>query len=164
MHAERVDYYAQFKRIARTDPLVRSPLLALKVDSKEGGAILPLDSDDPDAFKNSPLYAVAHPDDDLSEMASSLMGPGPWSFHQELQLPDHCRLLRPSNKNRRSNITVNHVLKCVLRVERGDDSAVDERTGKRKLFDIVVQTPVQILSVSLVFTSWQSSASGLTQT
>lgn len=35
-----------------------------------------------------------------------------------------------------------------MRVERGDDNALDIKTGKRKLFDIVVQTPVHILSVS----------------
>ena len=39
------------------------------------------------------------------------------------------------------------VLKIIFRVERGDDEALDPTTGKRKLFDIVVQTPVHILSV-----------------
>ena len=39
-------------------------------------------------------------------------------------------------------------MKIVMRVERGDDTFVDLKTGKRKQFDIVVQTPVHILSVS----------------
>ncbi|OBZ69941.1 hypothetical protein A0H81_10403 [Grifola frondosa] len=38
------------------------------------------------------------------------------------------------------------MLKIIFRVERGDDYALDPHTGKRKLFDIVVQTPVHILS------------------
>ena len=59
--------------------------------------------------------------------------------------------LRFTNKNRRSNIEVSHLLKVVMRVQRGDDEHVDPKTGKRKLFDIVVQTPVIILSVCRPF-------------
>lgn len=139
------------KRIARSDPITRIQLLSLKTEGKNATPILPLDSDDVDAFKDSPLYTVRGPDDDPSEMASSLMGPGPWTFHQDLALPNSCSALRFTNKNRRSNISITHLLKCVIRVERGDDEAMDIKTGKRKLFDIVVQTPVQILSVRIHF-------------
>ncbi|GLB37733.1 putative cyclin binding protein [Lyophyllum shimeji] len=143
---ERVDYYTHMKRIARTDPLTHIPLLALKHEGKHAGHILPLESDDPEAFENSPLFALVTPDDDPSEMASSLMGPGPWTFHQDLQLPTSCSVIRFTNKNRRSNVVITHQLKCVMRVERGDDLHLDPKTGKRKLFDIVIQTPIQILS------------------
>ncbi|KAL0955875.1 hypothetical protein HGRIS_002074 [Hohenbuehelia grisea] len=143
---ERIDYYTHMRRIARTDPINRVLLLSLKHDRKGAGPILPLVSDDAEAFKNSPLYQVAAEQDDASEMASQLMGPGPWSFHHDLQLPTSCNALRFTNRNRRSNITITHMLKCVMRVERGDDEQMDAKTGKRKLFDIVVQTPVQILS------------------
>jgi hypothetical protein len=47
-------------------------------------------------------------------------------------------------------MSVTHLLKCVMRVERGDDVAIDPKTGKRKLFDIVVQMPVHILSVGII--------------
>ncbi|KAG6841423.1 hypothetical protein C0991_011317 [Blastosporella zonata] len=146
---ERIDYYTHMKRIARTDPVTHIDLLSIKEQGKHPGSILPLESDDVDAFKNSPLYALANPDDDLSEMASALMGPGPWIFHQDLQLPLSCNQMRITNKNRRSNMVITHQLKCVMRVERGDDLHLDPKTGKRKLFDIVIQTPVHILSVSL---------------
>ncbi|KAJ7782650.1 hypothetical protein B0H16DRAFT_1670974 [Mycena metata] len=143
---EKVEYYSQMKRVARADPVFRLQLLSIKNDDKNGGPILPLDSNDVDALKKSPLLALTEPGDDLSELASEWMGPGPWTFHQELQLPRSCARLRFTNKNKRSNMTVTHLLKCVMRVERGDDSAIDAKTGKRKLFDIVVQTPVHILS------------------
>lgn len=139
------------RRIGRTDPLSRFTLLSIKGEGKGADPILPLDSDSPDAFRHSPLYALVNQpstEAELSELASNLMGPGPWTFHQELQLPKSCNTMHFTNKNRRSNIVVSHMLKVVIRVERGDDMHVDSRTGKRKLFDIVVQTPVLILSVS----------------
>jgi hypothetical protein len=147
-YAERIDYYVQMQRIGRTDPIHRSELLFLKPIKKDSTSpILPLDSDDPNAFRNSPLYPLCMDPDDPDEMASELMGPGPWTFHADLQLPT-CARLKFTNKNKKSNIMVGHVLKFVLRVERGGDDAVDPKTGKRRLFDIIVQTPVQILSVS----------------
>ncbi|KAH9855952.1 hypothetical protein C2E23DRAFT_723228 [Lenzites betulinus] len=142
---ERVDYWTQFKRISRTDPISRVALLALKYPKKDGPPILPL-SDDPDAFRQSPLADVVDAGDDLGDLVSSLMGPGPWTIRKNLQLPRAGDLLHTTNKNRRSNISVSHMLKIIFRVERGDDHAVDTQTGKRKLFDIVVQTPVHILS------------------
>ncbi|OCH90613.1 hypothetical protein OBBRIDRAFT_819245 [Obba rivulosa] len=143
---EKVDYYTQFKRVARSDPIIKVPLLSLKSSHKDGPPILPLSIDDPDAFRKSPFIEIVGPDDDLGEYASTLMGPGPWVIRQELQLPKANGPLHFTNKNRRSNIFVSHVLKIVFRVERGDDSAIDPQTGKRKLFDIVVQTPVHLLS------------------
>ncbi|KAG6920198.1 hypothetical protein DXG01_004967 [Tephrocybe rancida] len=145
---ERIDYYTHMKRIARTDPITHISLLSIKEHGKHPGSILPLESDDVDAFKNSPLYALVTPDDDPSEMASALMGPGPWVFHQDLPLPTSCSQMRITNKNRQSNMVISHQLKCVMRVERGDDIHIDSKTGKRKFFDIVIQTPVHILSVS----------------
>lgn len=150
---ERVDYYIQMKRVARSDLTNRFPLLSIKHTAKNATTttappILPLDSEDPHAFDESPLRVLLSPEDDPSEFASSLMGPGPWSFHTQLQLPGACGLLHFTNLNKKSNIQIHHVLKIVVRVERGDDLHIDPKTGKRKLFDIVVQTPVHILSVS----------------
>ncbi|KAF4598682.1 hypothetical protein EYR38_007090 [Pleurotus pulmonarius] len=143
---ERVDYYTNMKRIARTDPINRTLLLSLKHEGKGGGHILPLDSDDVEAYHKSPLSTVLTRNEDPSEMASNFMGPGPWTFHHDLQLPTSCNILHFTNKNRRGNIVITHMLKCVIRIERGDDKHLDPKTGKRKLFDIVIQTPVQILS------------------
>ncbi|TFK50963.1 hypothetical protein OE88DRAFT_1645213 [Heliocybe sulcata] len=147
---ERVDYLANMKRIVRTDPIRRWTLLSLKHADKDGPPLLPLDSDDPDAFAQSPLSTAlisSFPrETDSSELASSYMGPGPWDFHADLQLPSSCDQINFTNKNKKSNISVSHTLKVVFRVERGDDQFVDPKTGKRKMFDIVVQTPVHILS------------------
>ena len=145
---ERVDYWTGFKRIARSDPSNRIALLALRYPKKDGPALLPLLTDDPDALKQSPLAEVVDPDVDLGEALSSYMGPGPWTIRKDLQLPKAGNVLHATNKNRQSNISVGHMLKIIFRVERGDDEALDPTTGKRKLFDIVVQTPVHILSVS----------------
>ena len=135
------------KRIARTDPVVRFSLLSIKGDNNHT-PILPLPTDNPEALRYAPIYAFVDPNDDLTEVASSLKGPGPWMLHQNLKLPGSCAQMKFTNKNRKSNIIVTHTLKLVMRVERGDDSFIDPKTGKRKLFDIVVQTPVLILSVS----------------
>ena len=76
------------------------------------------------------------------------MGPGPWALTHELQLPAECGKIQFTYKHKGSNISVSHTLKIVFRVERGDDKCVDPKTGKRRMFDIVVQTPIHILSVS----------------
>ncbi|KAF9078014.1 hypothetical protein BDP27DRAFT_1207775, partial [Rhodocollybia butyracea] len=151
---EKIEYHTHFKRVARTDPVLSMPLVSLKDDSgKEHRHILPLESDDPDALRKSPLQRRHQTRTALSELASSLMGPGPWtvSLEKAKELTDIGRGLLPSNKNRRSNITISHLLKCIIRVEKRsgwDDEFVDWEKKKKKLFDIVVQTPIQILSVS----------------
>ncbi|KAF8229035.1 hypothetical protein L208DRAFT_1364283 [Tricholoma matsutake] len=142
---ERVDYCTQMKRIAHTDPLTRIELLTLKDTGKVPRPILPLDSDDSDVFKNSPLCALTQPEDDLSEFAATYLGPGPWTLTSNLQLPTSCRRMHMTNKNRKSSILITHLLKCVIRVERGDVH-VDGKLGKRRLFDITAQIPIQILS------------------
>jgi len=136
------------RRIARTDPITRIPLLSIKHEGKNPEPILPLESEDVEVLRNSPLMQIVNPEDDLDEMASSLMGPGPWTFHRDLNLPASCDQMKFTNRNRRGNIVITHTLKLVMRVERGDDLHMD-KSGKRKLFDIVVQTPVLILSVGL---------------
>lgn len=144
--SERVDYYTDFKRLVRTDPVNRVVLLSIKDPLKEH-PILPLSPGDIDTFRGSALYGSPQSEDDLSEVISNLMGPGPWNIQRELALPKSCEELHFTNKNKRSNITISHTLKVIFRVQRGDDTELDPHTGKRKMFDIVVQTPVHILSV-----------------
>ena len=68
-----------------------------------------------------------------------------WSIATELQLPISCNRMHFTNRHKKGNIAIEH--KTVMRVERGDNTFVDLKTGKRKQFDIVVQTPLHILSV-----------------
>ena len=41
-----------------------------------------------------------------------------------------------------------HSLKVVIRVERNDNLSINAATGKRRMFDIVVRIPLNLLSVS----------------
>ncbi|KAG2347465.1 hypothetical protein BDR05DRAFT_927310 [Suillus weaverae] len=144
---ERIEYHTQTRRTVRSQLAHRIPLLSLENEVEgESHPLLPLISDDPEAFRKSPLYRLLNANDDVNEMAMAVMGPGPWAFHHELQLPQHCSLIHFSNRNKKSNVTVSHTLKIVIRVERGDDGATDLQTKKMRLFDILVQTPVRILS------------------
>lgn len=144
--SERIEYYTDFKRLVRSDAIKRVVLVSLK-DQRKEHPILPLNSDDIDAFKGSPLYGTVNSDEGLSEVVANLMGPGPWSIQQDVPLPKSCQELHFTNKNKKSNIIISHTLKVIFRVQRGDDQEVDPQTGKRKMFDIVVQTPIHILSV-----------------
>ncbi|KIJ66043.1 hypothetical protein HYDPIDRAFT_87351 [Hydnomerulius pinastri MD-312] len=145
---ERTEYYTQAKTHARSDPIQRATLLTVKQsssDERHSEPILPLISDEPRAFRKSPLHRFLGPDDDESEMVSSYMGPGPWSIRHHLRLPESCGILHPSNRAKGSNIMVDHSLKIILRVEK-EDSTAEQIAGKKKLYDIVIHTPIQILS------------------
>ncbi|TDL22999.1 hypothetical protein BD410DRAFT_839307 [Rickenella mellea] len=145
---ERVDYYTQFKRVARSDIPRRFELLTLRYSDKDTIPLLPLQTD----YASSPLHGMIdfglfEDSKDAEEAAATMIrGPGPWTLIKELQLPTSCGRMHFTNKNKKSNMGISHVLKIVLRVERGDDEVLDAKTGKRKLFDIVVLTPVHILS------------------
>lgn len=129
--------------MSRSDAPSRLILLSLKHEKDE--PILPLSTDDPAALTHSPLAPLLPTDPyEASETAASLMGPGPWHLFTEAKIP---KVAHPTNRNKKANMVVQHTLKIVMRVERGDNQAIDPRTGKQKLFEIVVQTPVYILSV-----------------
>ncbi|KAI5118355.1 hypothetical protein M0805_006756 [Coniferiporia weirii] len=138
---EKVEYFTQYKRLTRADVARRFELLALRYTEKDAPPLLPLATD----YEQSPLRGLVDAPD-ASEAASALMGPGPWAIEARLQLPRSCSRMHFTNKHRRSNVKITHTLKIVFRVERGDDTFLDSRTGLRKHFDIVVQTPIHILS------------------
>ncbi len=96
-----------------------------------------------------------HNPDEMGELAASLMGPGPWKFHRDLKLPSKCGELKFTNKNLKANVRVTHLLKVVMRLEKpqqplgAEDPHTIGNSKKPSLFDVVVQTPVVILSVSI---------------
>lgn len=112
----------------------------------ENKPLLPLNSDDPLAYENSPLAALRPRGTSSSEMVSQLFGPGPWPIRAKLHLPADCKVLHPTSRSRESNIHVTHALCLTMRLSRGDDSHTDSKSGKRK-YEVVVRTPVHILSV-----------------
>jgi len=100
------------------------------------------------------LYALAREDlkytgqseeERASELASEWMGPGPWPLRFSVDISGAYSTLRPTSMNKKGNITVGHTLKIIIRVEKGD--SVDAEGSKRKkVYDIVVQYPVHLLS------------------
>jgi hypothetical protein len=122
------------------------PLLKLQHDD-ETKPLLPLSSDDPLAFENSPFATLRGSGSKASEAVSELLGPGPWPIRAVLNLPADCGLLYPTSWSPDSPIHITHVLRFTMRVSRGDNAAMDQKTNKRKLFEVVVRVPVLILSV-----------------
>ena len=132
----------------------RQVLRCLKYPGGSQIPILPLTEEDP---RKSPLYALAREDleytgqsegERASELASEWMGPGPWPLRFNVEISTAYNMLRPTNMNKKGDITVCHTLKLIIRVEKGVTGDGDE-SKKRKLYDIVVQYPVHILSVSI---------------
>jgi len=140
---ERVDSYSSAVNLTRT---VTSAIPLLKLQNDDGTKpLLPLSSDDPLAYESSPLAGIRPSGANSSEVASQLLGPGPWPLRAKLQLPADCRQLHPTSRSRDCTIQVTHALRFTVQVTRGDES-VDPKTGKHKLFEIAVRTPVHILS------------------
>jgi hypothetical protein len=116
------------------------------------GALLPIISENPDAARQSPLAALAlqaalsNPaaftnfagEHDEDALYAGLMDPmGPWHLETELQVPDCAVKVRFTTKHEQAHMSVSHWLKVTIRVERGDDVALDNK-GKRKQFDIIM--------------------------
>ncbi|KDN47846.1 hypothetical protein RSAG8_03266, partial [Rhizoctonia solani AG-8 WAC10335] len=146
---EKIDYYAHGRRIARHDPTRRYELMSLKYpNSKHDKGIrqplLPVLDDSNDAISRSPLVSLIE-GQDPDEIATNLLNPnGPWTLQLQANLPTCSSPIHFTCKHTRSSIIISHWIKIMIRVERGDDSQMDK--GKRKQFDIIVETPVHILS------------------
>jgi len=141
---ERVDSYSSALNLTRTATSA-IPLLKLQNDDATK-PLLPLSSDDPLAYESSPLAAIQPLGANPSEVALQLLGPGPWPLRAKLHLPADCGLLHPTSRSRDCVIQVTHALRFTMQLMRGDDSKVDPKTGKHKLFEISVRTPVNVLS------------------
>lgn len=188
---EKTDYYAQGRKVARHEQPRRFPLLFIKQPEKKERIepLLPILSDDPNAARSSPLAELARvaylnnpterPEYDLElsdraladdNMLAGLMDPlGPWHLEQNLSVPDCAVRVRFTTKHDKTNIATTHNLKVTIRVERGDDVALDSK-GRRKQFDIIMsvvpfsymnglltnrETPIKILDCR-VNSAWNS--------
>lgn len=104
----------------------------------------------------SPLLPYLSPSID----SSTLAGPGPYTLSFNIGLPG-CNdpsggdsgPLHYTVRQKSSSVRVEHTLRLLMRVEQvGDEDSNDHKEGeKKKLFDIAVQSPITILSVSLLF-------------
>jgi hypothetical protein len=151
---EKTDYYAQGKKVVRHETPRRYMMLFIKQPDKKERIepLLPILSSEVDAARQSPLAelaknaAISNPstyvnfagemDDDA--LFATLLDPfGPWHLETSLQIPDCAQRVRFSSKHDKTNISISHWLKVTIRVERGDDEALDAK-GRRKLFDIIM--------------------------
>ena len=153
IRAEKSDYYAQERKVARHQSPKQIILLFIKQpDVMEGiQPLLPIISDDPNAARDSPIAPMAlqaalnDPNHGIFDidgqddgMYAALLDPlGPWHLEKTLPLPDCSSMMRFTTRHENTNISVAHWLKVVLRVERGDDVMMDGK-GRRKQFDIIM--------------------------
>ncbi|KAJ9097265.1 hypothetical protein QFC21_004934 [Naganishia friedmannii] len=146
---EKIDYFALDKRVARHEAVKKYPLMALKHDGKPPEPLLPILSESTEAIWTSPLAAFAVQamtgNDTEDDAVASLLNPvGPWYLDTTLQVPDCSSRIRFTTKHAKTNMSISHWLKLIIRVERGDDVAVDAK-GRRKQFDIIIETPLHLL-------------------
>ena len=141
------------QKVAKAPKASRQVLFSLKYSSKNT-PILPLREEDP---RKSPLYSLVREDleytgqdeeERASQLATEWMGPGPWPLRFNVEIPSTYGGLRPTNMNKKGNITVCHVLKIIIRVEKGNAYEGDGDGLKKKMYDIIIQYPVHLLSVS----------------
>ncbi|GAA5968146.1 hypothetical protein JCM21900_001092 [Sporobolomyces salmonicolor] len=145
---QKISYFASAnsgRKLTRHETPRRINLVKIEhKDPKE--FMLPIISDDADALLEHPLkewFINATSSDDTTP---SLLDPdGPWFLESHIQLPDCSSKITFSTQHEKANIAVSHVLKIVMRVERGDDEYLDSK-GKRKAWDIIVEAPCHILS------------------
>lgn len=147
---EKIDYFALDKRVARHEAVKRYPLMALKHDSKPPVPLLPILSESTEAIWSSPLAAFAvqamQGNDTEDDAVASLLDPfGPWYLDTTLQVPDCSSRIRFTTKHAKTNMSLSHWLKLIIRVERGDDVAVDAK-GRRKQVSIGGQWLWNLLS------------------
>ncbi|KAF8520275.1 hypothetical protein BU17DRAFT_89281 [Hysterangium stoloniferum] len=140
---ERAEYHINKGAATREQLIKRFELLSIKHPDRIPKPILPIN---PNHGSLLTPYLETSSTGTSDEALASLMGPGPWVLTQNLELPSECGKIHFTYKHRNAAITVNHSLKIAFRAERGDDQAIDSKTSKRRLFDIVVQTPILILS------------------
>jgi hypothetical protein len=136
LFAEKIDYFALDKRVARHEAVKRYPLMSLKHDGKPPEPLLPILSESTEAIWSSPLAAFAvqamQGNDTEDDAVASLLDPvGPWYLDTTLQVPDCSSRIRFTTKHAKTNMSISHWLKLIIRVERGDDVAVDAK-GRRK--------------------------------
>ena len=69
-----------------------------------------------------------------------------------VEIPSNCGSLHPTNMNKKGNITVSHALKIIIRAEKENAGGTEDL--KKKTYDIIIQYPFHLLSVS-VYVVWR---------
>jgi hypothetical protein len=144
---EKVVYYAQNRRIQRSETVRRFPLLRVS-HADESVPLLPILDDSPEAIRHSPLADwLINPTSSDDTTPSCLDPLGPWELESLVRVPGVESGIKFTTTNPKSNIAITHIVKVVLRVDRGDDEYMDAK-GKRKKWDIIVEANTHLLHVS----------------
>jgi arrestin-related trafficking adapter 3/6 len=163
---EKIDYFVRSHQLNRSETVRRFQLLSIrhpqslssrKEVARNAPPLLPIWSREPSQSSEAVLLPYADPpstdtveqtmEEQETEGLAHLLNPtGPWHLHGMLRLPlNHLHITH--RRHDLSFVSIKHVLKVIMRVERGDNESVDPKTGKKKQFDIIIETPVNILSV-----------------
>ncbi|KAK4052432.1 hypothetical protein OIV83_002234 [Microbotryomycetes sp. JL201] len=142
---QKTNYYATGRKLTRHETPKKYTLL--RVENKDPREpLLPVLNENSDAILDHPLREFFINPTSSEDWTPQLLDPlGPWYLESNLQIPDCSTKINFSTAHERANVAVSHVLKIMLRVERGDDEFLDSK-GKRKLFDIIVESPLHLLS------------------
>lgn len=146
---EKITYFAHDRKLKREEGPRRFVLSKVAYEDEED-PLLPIVSTATNALQESPLADwLVNPHSTSDDTAASCMDVlGPWELEASVPVPGPESKLRFSTTSQKSNIAVSHVLKVIIRVDRGDDDFVDGK-GKRRKWDIVVESPAHILHVRM---------------
>jgi hypothetical protein len=127
-------FIKQPEKKERIEPLL--PIISIDSDAARDSPLAPLAKQA--AVNNPTEFSTLSAQDCEDEMYAQLLDPlGPWHLEKDLQVPDCAHKLKFTSKHDKTNLSVSHWLKVTIRVERGDDVAVDAK-GRRKQFDIIM--------------------------
>lgn len=129
---------SNLKTVARNAPPLLPILPQSSMDNSSEAVLLPYADPPPTLLSES--SASEHQAEALAHL---LNVDGPWHLTGMLKVP--LLYLHVSHKHPTSFVTLKHSLKIFLRVERGEDD-VDPKTGRKKQFDIIIETPINVLS------------------
>ena len=122
----------------RSDPLL--PIISADPNAGRDSLLAPLAKQ---AALSNPLELEVNPsllagEIDEDALYANLLQPlGPWHLESTLVVPDCASKIRFTTKHDKTNMAVGHMLKVIMRVERGDGDAVDAK-GRKKQFDIIM--------------------------
>ncbi|WFD23921.1 hypothetical protein MEQU1_002615 [Malassezia equina] len=148
---EKTDYYANERKTMRHEMPRKWSLLRLQRTDGDG-PLLPLDGEDADVLKRSPLrpYIEAAAAQHAVEAEDILVAPldptGPWRLSLDLPVTmERQAMINISCQHPKSNIHIFHVLKITIRVESLD--------GDPRILDIVIGVPI-LLTHSKTSLEW----------
>ncbi|WFD43793.1 hypothetical protein MPSI1_002457 [Malassezia psittaci] len=146
---EQTDYYANERRTMRREVPRKWTMLRLNGDGDK--PLLPILAEQGDPLATSPLrpYVEAAAESNAAQADSILVAPldpnGPWELFMNLRVSmAQQKKVNISCQHPRSNITVQHLLKITVRVERGDANPASHNEKQRRIVDIVIGVPITL--------------------